>query len=90
MKINYSPDPVVKSLRRLVELSKILQRHNDADIYAGIKKESTILLRRTIKLWVAIRVGENWLPWRILNKINERKRRDAEDLLQEDDTEYYL
>jgi hypothetical protein len=49
----------VKSLRRLVELSKILHNHNDPDIYAGIKRESDILLRRTVKLWVNIRIGRN-------------------------------
>ena len=63
MKIMYNTDPVVKSLRRLVELSRILQNHNDPDIYAGIKRESNILLRRTVKLWISIRAGENWLSW---------------------------
>ena len=62
MKIVYNADPVVESLRRLVELSKILQNHNDPDIYAGIKRESNILLRRTVKLWINIRIGEKRLP----------------------------
>ena len=62
MKIVYNDDPVVKSLRRLVELSRILQNHNDSDIYTAIKRESNILLRRTVKLWINIRIGEKRLP----------------------------
>jgi hypothetical protein len=69
LKIVYNADPVIKSLRRLVELSSILQNHNDPDIYAGIKRESSILLRRTVKLWINIRIGEKRLPLRILDKL---------------------
>ena len=85
MKIVYNADPVVKSLGRLVELSKILQNHNNPDIYAGIKRESNILLRRTVKLWINIRVGENWLPWRVLDKLNVRKQTAV---VEEDDEEF--
>jgi hypothetical protein len=74
LKIIFSPDPVVRSLQRLVEFSKLLKEYKDPVIYSALKKESNILLRRTIKLWVDIRVGENWLPWRILNKMKIRKR----------------
>ena len=61
MKIVYNTDPVVKNLRRLVELSKLLQNHNNPDIYAGGKRESNILLRRTVELWINVSAGENWL-----------------------------
>jgi hypothetical protein len=59
----------VKSLRRLVELSKILQNQNDPDIYEGIKRESNILLWRTVKFWINIRVGENRLLWRVMDRL---------------------
>ena len=85
MKIVYNADPVVKSLRRLAELSRVLQNHNDSDIYAGVKRESNILLRRTIKLWISIRVGENWLSWRLLDKLKTRKQTAA---VEEDDEEF--
>ncbi|MBN2075175.1 MAG: hypothetical protein JW762_06465 [Dehalococcoidales bacterium] len=85
MKIVYNADPVVKSLRRLVELSRILQKNNDPVIYAGIKRESNILLRRTVKLWINIRVRENRLPWRVLDKLKIRKQMTA---IKEDDEEF--
>jgi hypothetical protein len=69
LKVIFSPDSVVRSLQRLVEFSKLLKEYKDPIIYSVLKKESTILLRRTFKLWVDIRVGENWLPWRVLNRI---------------------
>jgi hypothetical protein len=80
LKIVFSPDPVVRSLQRLVEFSKLLKEYKDPIIYSALKKESTILLRRTFKLWVDIRVGENWLPWRILNKIKTGCKAIAERL----------
>lgn len=61
MKINYSPDPVTYSLRRLVDLSKYLQQHKDKEIYLAIKRESTNLLRRAVWLWMEIRFGEDFM-----------------------------
>ena len=55
--MKFNPDPVIKSAFRLSKAAKILQETKEPGLFEYIKRESTILVRRAIKLWWQLRFG---------------------------------
>ena len=55
--MKFNPDPVIRSAYRISEAAKKLKETQEPGLFDLIKRESTILVRRAIKLWWQLRFG---------------------------------
>jgi len=55
--VKFNTDPVIRSAWRLSQATKKLQETQELGLFELIKRESTILVRRSIKLWWQLRFG---------------------------------
>lgn len=55
--MKFNTDPVIRSAYRLSAAAKRLQETQEPGLFELIKRESTILVRRSIKLWWQLRFG---------------------------------
>ena len=66
MKINI--DPVITSAHRLGKIAKLLQETHSTEYFPLFRKEVNILLRRTFKLWLGLKLGSSpWTSWMLKN-----------------------
>ncbi len=70
--MNFNPDSLIRSVVRFSKMAKLLQQEQQYDLLPLIQKESTIMVRRAIGLWFAVR-GWRLPQWSYLINFAKRK-----------------